>query len=302
MRLKKNFMRPDFLWIMLIFSYFPSSAQVRAVVIDANTKEKIPYVNIWIENENTGTTSNEAGEFELILADTNKMILFSAIGYTTKTIKAGNISGLVALMPQSMLLQEVFIHSKKGTKTLKIGRFNKSEIRNYFGSSVSPWMVANYYEYQDGYKNTPFLKKLNILTESTIKKATFNIRLYSVSESGKPGDYLYDKNIIGTARRGKNMTEVDLSDLNIQFPENGFFIAFEWLIIESNKYTVSYTRSGSKERYDGIKYSPSIGSIIGTEESNCWRYTEGAWSKFYRPVLAKSGRYSLAAIELTLTN
>lgn len=295
-------MRTNILITILIFSCFLSSAQVRAVIIDGNTKERIPYVNIWVENENTGTTSNESGEFVLTVADTNLMILFSAIGYTTKSIKAGNISGLVALMPQSMILQEVFIHPKKGAKTLEVGRLNKSEIHNYFGSAVSPWMVANYYPYQDEYKNTPFLKHLNILTESTIKKATFNIRLYSVNESGKPGDYLYDKNIIGIARRGKNMTEVDLSTLNIQFPENGFFIAFEWLIIESNKYTATYSRSDSKERYNGIRYAPSIGSIKGTEESNCWRYAEGAWSKFYRPIIAKSGRYSFAAIELTLTD
>jgi hypothetical protein len=33
-------------------------SQMKGIVIDAETKEKIPYVNIWLENENIGTTSN----------------------------------------------------------------------------------------------------------------------------------------------------------------------------------------------------------------------------------------------------
>ncbi|MDD7913828.1 carboxypeptidase-like regulatory domain-containing protein [Polaribacter ponticola] len=58
-------------------------SQLKSVIIDSKTKEKIPYVNIWIENENIGTTSNEKGEFELEI-DSTKNILFSAIGFETK--------------------------------------------------------------------------------------------------------------------------------------------------------------------------------------------------------------------------
>ena len=31
-------------------------SQLKAVIIDNETKEKLPYVNIWVENENIGTT------------------------------------------------------------------------------------------------------------------------------------------------------------------------------------------------------------------------------------------------------
>ncbi len=289
--------------LIMLFTGLCSTAQIKSVVVDGNTKEVIPYVNIWVENENIGTTSNEEGEFELNVTDTNKIIVFSAIGYATTKIKVSNIGKEVTLMPQATVLQEVFMRLKKGTRTLGIGRFRKSEIHNYFGSAVSPWMVANYFGYQEEYKNTPYLKKLNILTDSQIKNATFNIRLYSINEKGKPGDYLYDKNIIGLAKRGKMVTEVDLSSLNIQFPKNGFFIAFEWLLIESNKYHITYTRSGSKEKYTGIRYAPSIGSVTADEEYNSWRYVQGSWTRWYKPsIISKSGRYSFAAIELTLTN
>lgn len=57
------------------------------MIIDSKTKEKIPYVNIWVENENIGTTSNEKGEFELKINNT-KIILFSAIGFETRKISS----------------------------------------------------------------------------------------------------------------------------------------------------------------------------------------------------------------------
>jgi hypothetical protein len=40
------------------------SAQVKGIVVDENDKP-IPYVNIWVENENIGTTSEEDGRFSI---------------------------------------------------------------------------------------------------------------------------------------------------------------------------------------------------------------------------------------------
>ena len=41
------------------------SAQIKGIVVDEN-KLPIPYVNIWVEGENIGTTSQEDGTFILI--------------------------------------------------------------------------------------------------------------------------------------------------------------------------------------------------------------------------------------------
>ncbi len=286
-----------FLWLHFIFLIVGQSAlcQVKSVLIDLNTKAKIPYVNIWLENENVGTTSNENGEFELIANDSNKIIVFSAIGYQTKRIKAGDIKSILELIPNMTVLQEVFIRSKKGNRELKIDSFKKSETNSYFSNGGTPWMVAKFFAWKDDYKATPFLKKINILTDSKVKNASFNIRLYSVNEKGEPGVYLYDKNIIGNARKGKTITEVDLSNLDIQFPENGLFIAYEWLIIESNRNIQTYTNQGSNKKLEEVRYEPKIATFKGDKENNSWNYTKGSWKKW-------SVRYFLLAMELTLTN
>ena len=296
-------MKTAILMVMMLFTGFLSSAQLRAVVVDANTLAKISYVNIWVENENIGTTSNESGEFELNITDTNKVIVFSAIGYSTTKMRVSNIDKEVTLMPQATVLQEVFIHPKKDTRTLGIGQFKKSGIDFYYVSGITPWMMANYFAYEDEYDQTPYLKKIRLLTQSKIKNATFNIRLFIPNKNGEPGDYLYGKNIIGEAKKGNNVTEVDLSQLNIQFPREGFFIAMEWLIIESNKYEYTYTRAGSKEKFKGIRYEPFIGSLPGNKENNSWRYIEGNWVRLANSNPKGSAvEYRHLTMELTLTN
>lgn len=51
-----------------IFLYLIScslSAQIRGVVKDSISGEPIPFVNIWVENETVGTTSEADGTFFL---------------------------------------------------------------------------------------------------------------------------------------------------------------------------------------------------------------------------------------------
>ena len=55
-------MKSIFLAFTLLFGY-SLFGQITAKVIDSETSQNIPYVNIWVENENTGTTSNEKGKF-----------------------------------------------------------------------------------------------------------------------------------------------------------------------------------------------------------------------------------------------
>ena len=48
---------------------------MKGVVVDESGKP-IPYVNIWVEDENIGTTSEENGEFSIIGVENKIKILF----------------------------------------------------------------------------------------------------------------------------------------------------------------------------------------------------------------------------------
>jgi CRISPR/Cas system-associated exonuclease Cas4 (RecB family) len=280
-------------------------SQLKSVIIDSETKEKIPYVNIWVENENIGTTSNEKGEFKLEI-DSPKIILFSAIGFETKKISSDLIKNILELKPQTTELDEVIISSKKLSKEFTIGEFKKSKINSYFSCGIKPWIVARLFKYQDEFDETPFLKKITIVTKSDVKNSKFNIRLYGVNQNGEPENYIYNQNIIGIAKKGKKLTEIDVSKLNIEFPENGFFIAIEWLIIEENKHEYKYTIKGSRKKLKKISYEPSIGIVPAETNENSFRYNQGKmiriWKNNNETMKRYRNKYNLLAIELTLTN
>ncbi len=62
-----------------------------------------------------------------------------------------------------------------------------------------------------------------VQTESEVKDAIFNVKLYRKDKNGLPGEFLYGENIIGHAKKGDRNTVVDLSKYDIPFPEEGFF-------------------------------------------------------------------------------
>lgn len=209
------------------------------------------------------------------------------------------------MKPITTELNEVIINSKKLTQELILGEFQKSKVNHYFGCGIKPWITARFFKFNSNYNKTPFLKKIRVLTKSDVKDSKFNIRLYRVNKNGEPENYIYDQNIIGIAKKGKETTEIDISKLNIQFPDDGFFIAIEWLIIEDNKYEYKYTIEGSKKKLEGISYEPAIGTVPAETDENSWIFNQGKWRKVWKNVGTNKiykDKYSLMAIELTLTN
>ncbi len=281
-------------------------SQVKSVIVDSETKERIPYVNIWIENENTGTTSNPRGEFLLQNIDGVKTIVLSAIGYERKLIRSDSIKTVIELKPQITALQPLTIKAEKLSKEHTVGKFKKSKINSFFGCGENPWIVARYFEYHKDYEVTPYLKSIRIFTKSYVQNAKFVIRLYDINEKGEPGNYIYNRNIFGIARKGKKLTDIDISNLHIRFPKEGFFIAFEWLIIEPNKHEYKSFNESSKKKKTSFKYQPWVGMIPGEMNKESWIYSQGNWWEQQKItdsfIKNYTDKYHLLAVELTLTN
>ncbi|WP_052201452.1 carboxypeptidase-like regulatory domain-containing protein [Flavobacterium psychrophilum] len=70
--------------LLLFLVSFSITAQIKGVVKDSISGKPIPYVNIWVQNENIGTTSEENGEFTISSTDKNKNLIFSALGFEKK--------------------------------------------------------------------------------------------------------------------------------------------------------------------------------------------------------------------------
>lgn len=155
-------------WLMLLITS-TISAQTKGIVVDEYDKP-IPYVNIWVENENIGTTSEENGTFSIDTEDKNKNLFFSIIGFEKKTVKVAQATKVV-LQSITNELDEVLIFNKKETKEIQIGIVENTIFQAF---DNGPKNDIKFFPYNPKYSKTKYIKQVKISTDSKIETATLN--------------------------------------------------------------------------------------------------------------------------------
>ena len=217
------------LWVFILIG-FSAFSQTKGIVVDEYDKP-IPYVNIWVENENIGTTSEEDGSFNIDTNDKNKNLFFSIIGFEKKTVKVAEASKVV-LQSITNELDEVVIFNKKETKEIQIGIVENTIFQAF---DNGPKNDIKFFPYNPKYNKTKYIKQVKIATDSKIEKATLKLHFFAVDENGFPGSELLKKDLIVTIKNGGKSTKIDVSDFNLIMPKKGIFVGFEKLMIENNK-------------------------------------------------------------------
>jgi hypothetical protein len=274
------------------------SAQFRGVVLDSISKQPVSFANVWVENENKGATSEENGQFSIQTDEENKTLIISALGYETKKIKMAWATK-VLLKPIAFQLNEVEIRTKKETKKLEIGN-SKNRYCNQLSGGL-PWMFAKYFPYEVKYKLTPFIQNAILFTDSEIKNATFKLRIFEKTSDGLPGADLLEEDIIVIVKKGHHKNTIDLSKYNLSLPTNGLFVAFEWMIIDANKYQFEYKENGTLKSFP--TYAPSA-VCNEVEVENSYDFRSGKWNKRQKFFINNKSKEVMLepAINLTLTN
>ncbi|AWI25085.1 carboxypeptidase-like regulatory domain-containing protein [Flavobacterium pallidum] len=296
----KNLKIGSWLCLTLLVS-FSGFSQILGIVKDSLSGQPIPYINIWIENGNTGTTSEQDGTFS-IQADASKNLVFTGVGYQAKTVKTAD-AAIVLLKEAVIKLDEVKVTARKPSdiKEIEIGGSEKIHHNQLCGAT--PWIDAKFFPFENTYTETPFIKNAIIFTESNIKDATFKLRIFAVAENGFPGADLVDEDIIISVKKGGKKNIVDLSKYHLSIPENGIFIGFEWMIIESNKYIYEY-RDENRKKNSFDTYAPTV-VCNPVEKEHTFRFQGGKWFKNVKKSTYE-GKYKGTVIEpainLTLTN
>ena len=287
--------------ILLLFLFSISlSAQIKGVVKDSLTGNPIPYINIWVENENIGASSEENGTFEIYTSEKSKNLIFSAIGFEKKIIKISE-SKEVKLKSVEYLLDEIVLSNSKETKQIEIGK-TKNSISQAFDNG--PKIVAKFFPYKLSYKATKYIKKVTVLTDSKIENATIKLHFYAVDSLGFPSKELLKKDLILTVKKGVNNHAFDISDLNLTMPKSGLFVGFEKLLIEKNKLETTITDFNSNTTKNQKKYYPFL-LYNFVEKDFQFEYSGGKWSKQQKFNLDGSVSKMMInepAINLILTN
>ena len=278
---------------------FLGFSQTKGIVKDSLTGNPIPYVSVWVENENIGTTSEENGEFRINTNDKNKNLIFSVLGFERKICKVSE-SSTVFMSPSSFELNEVFIANKKESRKVEIGKIKK--LAEAFDKG--PRLDAKFFPYLEDYKKTKWIQKVTILTDNRIDNSTIKLHLYEVEENGYPGKELLTKDFIISIERGIRENKIDLSDFNLEMPEKGIFVAFERLIIEKNKLEKKITDYNSNTTKTVITYNPLV-LYNPVERDFIFSFSGGRWIKQTKEELHKISTTKTVyepAITLILTN
>ena len=262
------------LLLALVLVTFSLSAQIKGIVKDSLTGKPIPYVNIWVQNENIGSTSEENGTFFINTTEKGKKLIFSTLGYEKKIINASEASE-VNLKLAAYLLNEVVISKSIGTKTVEIGK-NKNEMYQAFDNG--PKIDTKYFPYLSSYKKTKYLKQVSIYTDSRIENAIIKIHFYNVDSNGFPSEELLDKEFVVTVKKGTRINRFDLTAFNLKFPKNGLFVGFEKLLIENNKTEKTITDSNTNITQIQKTYFPFV-LYNYVEREFLYTFSGGKWNR-----------------------
>lgn len=234
--------------LFLLSSSFKGIAQkdtLSFIIKDNTTQIGIPFVNIYSEALKIGGISNEKGLVTFVLDEKNvdNNFKLSSLGYEDKEVNLFDFSTktdvkvkVFNMIPITVHLNEVTVSANSGKKKgeLKsIGFAKKSKAR--FGSyfNVAGGQTALYFSNQEN--DEGFISSVRyFVKKSKFSKTTFRVRIYACDSMKKPDVDLLKKNLIITPEMDDEWIIVDLSSYHINIPQDGFFIAMEWLPVTQN--------------------------------------------------------------------
>ncbi|WP_417885647.1 carboxypeptidase-like regulatory domain-containing protein [Zunongwangia sp.] len=289
-------------------------------VVDSVSLQPLPYVNIVLEKEEKGISTDKEGKFSFIVdkvSDTT-VLKFSFVGYTSRKITIKELQGkLLKLSPSITGLDEVKLYNVKEKHTKRINDFRIGEIVGLgnFSGGQYPSTVAKYYPKPEGFDNVCFIKQIEIRyfsEEFTIYKETkFRLRILAVNSEGKPGQDLLNQNLIVEKSSNQFKSKINILPYKIAVPENGFFVAVEHLFIEENSYIEEKDyRLNDTLVYKNVKlkkYGPIFKGVLveNTENFNAYFKDTNGWRKMNRLDNSSSllsGKIPTPAFKITLTD
>lgn len=222
--------------LLLCFNIQFGICQVDLVgqLIDADTEEPLPYVNIGLVNQNIGTVTDEAGYFELEVPGNgfaDATLRFSMIGFEPQDFTLQEYRDqkilTIPLKEKATALEEVVLTTKRnkyqtkilGNKTtsqLIYAAFTTNKLGNEMGFLVR------------GRKNPMILKKFNVsLVENDYGPIRFRLNFYDLKD-GLPNETLLNENIIVETDIQSGIVSKDLTPYEIVIDQD-FFVAIEWI-------------------------------------------------------------------------
>ena len=265
------------LWVLLLLPALSWAQENRITgrVVDAKTKDPVPFASISLREEGTGALTNEYGYFQLAgLEKTSQdSLIVMTLGYDRSAIfiKRGSTEDLIVELNKRFIdlgkNGDIVVTSGK----IKVGEFGSS--KKDPGEGMIQGLPGSQYAFF--VKNEKQKKLGNVRTvsfyigENGFPREPFRVRIYKADGNyNAPNTDLLTENVVVSASRGGEWYTIDLSTYNIRAPEEGFFVAMEWIVGGDTFYTTNFM-----DNY--TPYGQIMRPTFEFKESRTWSYTIG---------------------------
>ncbi|NNF75094.1 MAG: TonB-dependent receptor plug domain-containing protein [Flavobacteriaceae bacterium] len=220
-------MKKTFFLIFFCFSQWALAqyqVTIEAFILDYETTEPIPYVNIGFVDKSIGTVSDESGAFILIYDEDRISLLddlqISALGYETLKVDQKQLvrlltnSNKIFLKRKPEVLDEVLLTNEK-LKTIYLGNpeIDRSVIGYWKDKKALGGEIATILDIKN--KNTKLNKLSFTVIENQSDSLKIRINIYDYKK-GLPADKILETNIFKTIQQSDSLVEVDLEPYNIR--------------------------------------------------------------------------------------
>ena len=203
-------------------------------IIDALTKEPLPFVNVGVLKKEIGTVSNEDGFFFLEVPDVfaKETLRFSMIGFDERDFQVADLEAILlsnntlVLAEQTTFLEEVVLTAEKKWDTRVSGNATTSKLlitgftSNQLGNEIALFVKV---------KKTPaYIEGIQFsVVENIYPEVRFRVNVYS-SEYRFPDENILKENIFVTLKQSEGIISVDLKEYDI-LVDDDVFISLEWI-------------------------------------------------------------------------
>ena len=298
MKITKNITLQISLILFLIINTFSSFAQTITGTVQNDKNELIEYAHVYIAAKYLGIYTFENGTFEL--SDTSiqngDTLTVSFLGYKAKNIRLQSTNSqyqLGTIQLKTIVNQLPTLTINPANKLVTVGNPEREGFKPtgflYGKKRIFQCQKAIFIPNKEKYIGT--IETVSFWVSPHGKpKTPFRIRIYVADENGKATGDLLTESVIakGLKRRKKNRwVTVDLSQYQIEIPENGFFIAMEWLYRAEKKYNnkTKISKKNEEGEYEVIRteiwFGQHLGGIVDKKRpNNTWIVRDGKWTQF----------------------
>jgi hypothetical protein len=232
-----------------------ASGQVSRTVVDSETKLPIPYATIKVLNKPRGVIASETGTFVLSIDPTDS-ILFSSVGYDSRTITAHDLLPTIFLKPLIRTMAAVNLPVGK-IETIFFTGFDTNHFKDDW--SWGPGGDAEFAQRMDIPDTTHSFRLMRIFVRIR-KHGCYGPLMLHIYEADNfcdcPGTEIFSKAIsLNRTNVKKQKGSIELLDNNLYFQGvKSFYVGFSWLPSELPCLSTIYFLNSTKKN----TYSRSI--------------------------------------------